>query len=547
MGLGILESRSRLSKVPGTVALADIDEQSIDNAAILKRAKGSDEKIILVPQPSDDPNDPLNWPLWKKVTIVAIMVFGACLNAATIGPLLSASIVVISEDLNRSMTETTLLTGYNLAIAGASCPLISAFATKVGKRPVLLTSSMASLIGSIIGSVSQTYDTLLVARIIQGFSIAAYESITFTLIGDLFFVHQRGFWINIISFTLTAVSNLSSIIAGPITYNLGWHYLFYILVACSGLQVLLLFFFAPETCYKRENSLSQYVLGSDGNPETKGTETIEHIEDSSDSVSQHPSPSATPLKSFRQELAVYTGSYSNENILKLLLGPFLCLTNLVALWNVVMTGVVTSTYVAISYVVAQIFSAAPYLLSTAQIGYLSVGPFLGGFIGCTLVARSSDPLAVWMAKHNNGTYEPEFRIPLIVFAFIGTAGLFGFGATAAAGDSIYLVDFMWGLTLAGISFAVGSCSAHAIDAFGSMRNEIFVANVMFKNFLFFGYSYFINDWILEDGPARPFYVFGGINAGLIVTALPVYLFGKRYRSMWSQHNLMEMMKAKLFG
>ncbi|KAJ5618605.1 hypothetical protein N7528_006716 [Penicillium herquei] len=492
MGLGILEGRTGLSNVPGTVALAEITEQSFDNAAILKRAKGSDEKIILVPQPSDDPNDPLNWSLCKKVTIVAIMVFGACLNAATIGPLLSASIVVISDDLNRSITEITLLTGYNLAVAGASCPFISAFATKFGKRPVLLTSSMASLIGSIIGSVSQTYDTLLIARIIQGFSIAAYESITFTLIRDLFYVHQRGFWINVISFTLTAVSNLSSIIAGPITYNLGWHYLFHILVACSGLQVLLLFIFAPETCYKRDNSLDECVSGGDQKTETKGTETIEHIEDSSDSLSRHPSPSATPLKSFRQELAVYTGSYSDENILKLLLGPFLCLTNLVALWNVVMTGVVTSTYVAISYVVAQIFSAASYLLSTAQIGYLSVGPFLGGVIGCTLVARSSDPLAVWMAKHNNGIYEPEFRLPLIIFAFIGTGGLFGFGATAAAGDSIYLVDFMWGLTLAGISFAVGSCSAYAIDAFGSMSNEIFVANVMFKNFLFFGYSYFIN-------------------------------------------------------
>jgi len=544
MGLGVLEGNSVLSNVPGTVALADIDGHSFDNTATLKRAKGAKKNIILTPQPSDDPNDPLNWTWWKKFIIMAIMVFGACLNAATVGPLLSASTVVIAEDFKRPIADITRLTGYNLVVAGASCPLISAFATKYGKRPVLLTSSMASLIGSIIGSVSQTYNTLLVARIIQGFSIAAYESITFTLIGDIFYVHQRGVWINVISFTLTAVSNLSSIIAGPITNSLGWHYLFHILVACSGLQVLLLSLFAPETCYKRDIQLvEQQPSTRDGEIEAKASEIIEHVEDSSLS----PCPSTVPLKSFRRELAVYTGSYSDENILKLLLGPFLCLTNIVALWNVIITGVVTSTYVAISYVVAQVFSAPPYLLSTAQIGYLSIGPFLGGVVGCTLVAQSSDRVAIWMAKHNNGIYEPEFRLTLVIFAFIATGGLFGFGATAAAQESIYLVDFMWGLTLAGISFAVGSCSAYAIDAFGSMSNEIFVANVMFKNFLFFGYSYFINDWIATDGVASPFYVFGGISAGLIVTAFPVYLFGKRYRSMWSRYNVMEMVKYKIFG
>jgi len=31
---------------------------------ILKRGTGRYKDIILVPQPSDSPNDPLNWPLW---------------------------------------------------------------------------------------------------------------------------------------------------------------------------------------------------------------------------------------------------------------------------------------------------------------------------------------------------------------------------------------------------------------------------------------------------------------------------------------------------
>ncbi|KAJ6066787.1 uncharacterized protein N7446_003824 [Penicillium canescens] len=454
------------------------------------------------------------------------MVFGACLNAATIGPLLSASIVVLAEDLKRPITEITLLTGYNLVVAGASCPLVSALATKFGKRPVFLASSIASLIGSIIGSASQTYNTLLVGRIVQGLSIAAYESITFTLIGDLFYVHQRGVWVNVISFTLTAVSNLSSIIAGPVTNNLGWHYLFHMLVACSGLQALLLFFFAPETCYKRDTRFNQRLSAGDGKAETKGAETIEHFEFSS--ISER--PPAALLKSPGKSSLPISMPYKPCRALDR--RHYWC-GHLNIRRNILRRG--------------SNILPTPYQLSAAQIGYMSAGPFIGGAIGCTLVAQTSDRLAVWMAKRNNGIYEPEFRLPLVIFAFISAGGLFGFGATAQAHGSIYLVDFMWGLTLAGISFAVGSCSAYAIDAFGNMSNEIFVANVMFKNFLFFGYSYFINDWIMKDGVATPFYVFGGISAGLIVTALPVYLFGKRYRGMWCHYNVMDLVKGKIFG
>lgn len=32
----------------------------------LKHGTGKFSHILLVPQPSDSPNDPLNWPLWKK-------------------------------------------------------------------------------------------------------------------------------------------------------------------------------------------------------------------------------------------------------------------------------------------------------------------------------------------------------------------------------------------------------------------------------------------------------------------------------------------------
>ena len=44
--------------------------------AKLKTAK--DGKTLLIPQPSDDPRDPLNWPAWRKhVTLLVICMAGA--------------------------------------------------------------------------------------------------------------------------------------------------------------------------------------------------------------------------------------------------------------------------------------------------------------------------------------------------------------------------------------------------------------------------------------------------------------------------------------
>jgi len=44
--------------------------------AKLKTAK--DGKTVLIPQPSDDPRDPLNWPTWRKhMTLLVICIAGA--------------------------------------------------------------------------------------------------------------------------------------------------------------------------------------------------------------------------------------------------------------------------------------------------------------------------------------------------------------------------------------------------------------------------------------------------------------------------------------
>lgn len=79
MGFGILEPNTT-SHVPGTVLLDQKAAQSELQTGQLKHGTGKYSHIILAPQPSEDPNDPLNWSWWKKHIILAIIFLGTIVH-----------------------------------------------------------------------------------------------------------------------------------------------------------------------------------------------------------------------------------------------------------------------------------------------------------------------------------------------------------------------------------------------------------------------------------------------------------------------------------
>lgn len=543
--LGILEDKV-LVHVPATVILDDQSAQTEEVTSQLKHGTGESSHIVLVPQPSEDPNDPLNWSMSKKLTAVMIIGFGACIFASTLGPLLNAGLFVIAAEFDRPLSSITIISGYQLLVAGASGPFVSACSRKWGKRPVFIISSLFGFVGSIVGSATSNYNGLLAARIIQGGSTAAYESLVISMIGDIYFVHQRGLFMSITQFILGAVSNLSSVITGPITTNLGWKYLFHLSVLFTGLQTVLLFFFVPETQYNRDHrydidELVKEDLKELGEVERRHREQIEDagLEKSPTVISTRSEHRARTKKTFRQELAVFTGTYCTDNFLQLLIAPLAVCSNIAVLWVVVVSGTLVATYVATAYVLAQIFSPPPYLLTASGVGYLSIGPTVGGIIGALFLGSITDPVIKWCARKNRGVYEPEYRLVAMIPAVFTGMGLMLFGYLCQNYASYYATATVHGLTLFGIVAATIGTSGYALDAYREMSSEVFVAGIIFKNFLFYGFSYFVNDWTATAGPAHVFYVFGGVAFALIATTPVVFVFGKRYRSFWSRHNIME--------
>lgn len=78
MPLGILDDHA-LENVPGTSPLNDMGHVGVEEPAGLDSAFLKHDptgNIVLVPQPSNSPNDPYNWPTWKKRMYTVAIGYG---------------------------------------------------------------------------------------------------------------------------------------------------------------------------------------------------------------------------------------------------------------------------------------------------------------------------------------------------------------------------------------------------------------------------------------------------------------------------------------
>lgn len=138
---------------PGTVRLEDI-------------LKSQGEDIILQPQPSDDPNDPLNWSRLRKywnfalVSFYALMVF-ALIDAATPtwGPM------NLQLGFSYPILNDSYAIGCGTLAFGAF--LLIPFALKYGRRPIYILSTIIQFAVSIWSAKLETVADLMLVNAIS--------------------------------------------------------------------------------------------------------------------------------------------------------------------------------------------------------------------------------------------------------------------------------------------------------------------------------------------------------------------------------------------
>ncbi|KAF2221371.1 putative MFS transporter [Elsinoe ampelina] len=537
MGLGVLEDR-KLAHVPGTATLSELVSADAPLSGIpsLKRSK---EGVILVPQPSDSRDDPLNWPLWRRDLILSILSLLSVL-ASTLSPLLAANTLTLTLHFRRNFTLIALLTGWHLLGVGLAGFIFVPSARVWGKRHLYILGTVIIIISSVWGGLSgKNYKSLLAARVFQGVGLAPFEALVNASVGDLFFVHERGKRMALSNLALFGGAFFTPVVVGKMTSTLGWEWTFHFIAIFAAVLLPLLIFFVPETAFRREDRFETDLLAGGATIGEKSSGASEGEVESPTEGNRGPT--------IRQTLPIFNGRKTDESFFKLLLRPFPLFIQPGFLISCLIQGTMIGWTVLIGVVLAAIMLGPPLFFNEVETGYMYTGAFIGALIGFVIAGVLSDSSAKWMTKLNRGTYEPEFRLVLVLPQLIlGCAGLYGFGITAnnTVRYGWFWPDFFFALEVAGMVIGAVASALYLVDAHRDLAVEAFTCMLVFKNLFSFGLTFRGYDWLVQGGIKPTFVAVASVQVGVCALAIPLYMFGKKNRSFWARHDLLGMLGLK---
>lgn len=312
---------------------------------------------------------------------------------------------------------------------------------------------------------------------------------------------------------------------------------------------LLLFFFVPETAYRREHSLDLDLLASDPQQVIKSSQTSENGGTGEKTVRTTTLPETTRLQraTFVQRLLPFNGRKTDESFFKLLFRPFPLFLHPAVAWACLIQGVIIGWTVMVGVILSLIFLGPPLFFNERKAGLMYTAAFIGSILGLVLSGLFSEFVTRFMVRRNKGKYEPEFRILLVIPTLItSTIGLYGFGITA--GDVTrygWIVPEVF-LAFIIISMVMGAIASaqYLLDAHREIAVEAFTNLIIFKNIFSFILAYNAYDWVFAIRIRHLFIIFGSLEIAICALSIPMYIFGKKNRAFFHRHDLLEMTKLR---
>ena len=383
----------------------------------LKRAK--DGRTILLPQPSTDPNDPLNWSWLKKHLILIIISmtaflpdYGSATGAVTLLP--QAAIWHMSQDhVNHSQVG-------NVFMLGAGGVVVVALSAYFGRLPVLFYFLVLATATAIWCAAAQSFESFMAARILNGFFSTVAQGGGLMFIYDMFFFHERARKINIWAAFIILSPYFGPLFAAFIIATKPWQVPFWVYVAETALCLVLAILFVEETYYDRRIA-----------------------------------PSSQPPRGSRPARLLGIAQYRSRHLrnsfgqamlrpIKTLLKPTVFMSSLYYL--------LTFAWVVGINTTLAIFLTPLYNFGPTQIGYFYFTPIVAALLGEITGHWLHDFIANQYIKKHAGHFEPEVRLRAIFFSTpFMLAGLIGLGFALEDAYHYMVTSLFWGLYVFGKS------------------------------------------------------------------------------------------------
>ncbi|KAI8632664.1 MFS general substrate transporter [Xylariaceae sp. FL1651] len=248
-----------------------------------------------------------------------------------------------------------------------------------------------------------------------------------------------------------------------------------------------------------------------------------------------------PRQSFRKQLKIHNGRINQDKWWKAAIRPFILYSYPAVLWSSAVYACSVGWLIVISESVAIIYRDGAYKFGALSTGLVYISPFIGGVLGTAVAGRVSDVVVKAMARRNGGLYEPEFRLVMAIPITITTViGLIGFGWSAGVDDPWIVPTVFFGVLSFGCSLGSTTAITFCVDSYRQYAGEALVTLNFSKNILHgLVFSLFVTGWLKSDGSKAVFTWIGIIQLIVLLSTIPMYIFGKRARMWTVRMNFME--------
>ncbi|KAK6199981.1 putative ion transporter [Scheffersomyces amazonensis] len=496
--------------VPGTIHLVDL-EGNLD----VKKNKG-DKSIILLPQPSSNPNDPLRWSQKKKIQQFSLLWVWAFLLAVAVnfwGPLWE----IWSEEFDVSFYRLNITAAECFLFLGVGCLFLQPTALKLGRRFVYLICTVIILVVSVLGSQASNVVYLDVSNIFGGFAAAPVDSLVEISSTDVFFQHERATAISCLILALYAGSFLGPVACGYITDSMGWRWCYYFQVIFFGILFVILILGMEDTTFDRnyneeilEQNILQQIRSKDNDSTTQSGKNVTTEIDTNE-ISSKISFDASevssvdysiPKRTYWQRMRLMELEYNDKRPwFTIFIRPFYLITFPAVVWGGIIYGAQMMYLSLISTSQSQIFSSPPYNFGANAVGLTNISCFVGNIIGMFYGGPFVDWLTVRLARKNEGILEPEFRLQAMhVPTIVNAAGLLAYGLGAHY-KAHWAVPAIIGQGLLGVAMSSSGaiCLSYAVDSYGMLASEALVLMLVIRNCIGFAFTFGFQPWLDHNG------------------------------------------------
>ncbi|KAE8369719.1 major facilitator superfamily domain-containing protein [Aspergillus caelatus] len=506
--------------VPGTVLLVDETREKST-----KHAAGKHTEIVLIPPPSDNPNDPLNWsPARKKQHLILICIYTFFMNGLI--NFYGVAYDGLAPDLNTTFDGLNTGSAILFLFSGVGAAFWQPVAMKIGRRPVYIMGLLIAMVGSIIGAVQTNWGVWVTFNVFWGLGCGPKEGLPQISLQDTYFAHQMGSKVGYWALSYSAGAFVVPLVAGYVYVDLSWRWCFWITAIGFAVLALVLFFALEETLYPRSYNTPRATLPHEGNrepPSEKGCKPTEtgYVDNA---IKMKPYWQTHPLHSW--------GVNPSESWRDLFLRPYQLAFFPPVLWAGVFTGVSICWWAAIFTTESQFFTGPPYLWSGEKVGLTNSAALIGSILGTVFAGNVSDWFIIVAARRNNGIREPEHRLILLALtAVITSGGLVMYGKGVEAG--VHWICPVFGMGLMAFGFTASSIigETYILDSYRAVAPESLVLINIFRNLIGMTFVFAVQPWLIHSGYGNAYIQMMAMGLIAHLTVIPMMIWGKQLRAM----------------